>query len=83
MSYDVRGSIFGFMDTTAIDIVKIDDLFSTMVDKGNNNISFTIVNPYLLREYSFDIPTYIKVILYITYNYNLSFYNILIIKKPL
>ena len=83
MSYNVRGQIYGFMDTTDIDIVEIDDLFSTMVDKNNPDISFTIVNPYLLREYSFDVPTDIKVLLEITEKSNLSVYNILIIQKPL
>ena len=83
MSYNVRGEILGFMDTTSIDIIEIDDLFSTMVDKDNENISFTIVNPYMLREYSFDIPTDIKVLLEINEKSNLSVYNILVIQKPL
>lgn len=83
MSYNVRGGIFGFMDTASINIIEIDDLFSTMVDKDNENISFTIVNPYRLREYSFDIPTDIKVLLEINEKSKLSVYNILIIQKPL
>ena len=83
MSYDVRGEIFGFTNTTNIDIVEIDELFSTMVDKNNEDISFTIVNPYMLREYSFDIPIDIKVLLEIHEKSNLSVYNILIIQKPL
>lgn len=83
MSYDVRGDILGFPDTRNLEIVEIDDLFSTMKDLDNENISFTIVNPYLLREYSFDIPTDIKVLLEITPESSLSVYNILVVQKPL
>lgn len=83
MSYDVRGEILGFADTSGVKIVEIDDLFSTMVDTKNENISFTIVNPYMLREYSFDIPTDIKVLLEINETSKLTVYNILVIQKPL
>ena len=83
MSYDVRGEILGFPDTRDLEIVEIDALFSTMKDLQNENVSFTIVNPYLLREYSFDIPVDIKVLLGITSESNLSVYNILVIQKPL
>lgn len=83
MSYDVRGEILGFPDTRKLEIVEIDTLFSTMKDIDNSHISFTIVNPYVLREYSIDIPTDIKVILEINENSSVSVYNILIIQKPL
>ena len=83
MSYDVRGEILGFSNTIGVKIVEIDELFSTMVDTKNENISFTIVNPYLLREYSFDIPTDIKVLLEINEKSKLTVYNILVIQKPL
>jgi len=83
MSYDVRGELLGFPDTHKIDIVEIDALFSTMKDVENENISFTIVNPYALREYSFDLPTDVKVLLEIDKNSNVSVYNILVIQKPL
>ena len=83
MSYDVRGEILGFPDTRKLEIVEIDTLFSTMKDIDNSHISFTIVNPYVLREYSIDIPTDIKVILEINENSSISVYNILIIQKPL
>lgn len=83
MSYNVRGELLGFPDTQEVEIVEIDSLFSTMRDTENENITFTIVNPYALREYSFDIPTDIKVLLEINEKSNLSAYNILVIQKPL
>ncbi|QOY54663.1 flagellar assembly protein FliW [Candidatus Sulfurimonas marisnigri] len=81
--YNVRGSVLGFEDTINIEIHEIDELFSTMQDMDNKDISFTIINPYMLREYSFDLPTDIKVILGINETSNVSVYNIVIIQKPL
>lgn len=83
MAYDVRGQILGFQETKTVEINAIDELFSTMLDSDNENVSFTLVNPYLLREYSFDLPTDIKVLLEITQESKISVYNILVIQKPL
>jgi flagellar assembly factor FliW len=83
MSYEVKGSILGFEDTLNVDINEVDELFSTMQDTENKDITFTIVNPYALREYSFDLPTDIKVLLEINEKSNVSVYNIVVIQKPL
>ena len=83
MSYNVRGELLGFPDVANVEIVEIDALFSTMKDTSDENISFTIVNPYALREYSFDLPTDVKVLLEINENSKVSVYNILVIQKPL
>lgn len=83
MSYNVRELISGFETTHNVDLHEIDELFSTLIDSDNDQISFTVVNPYLLREYSFDIPTHTKILLDITENSNLSVYNILVVQKPL
>jgi len=83
MAYEVKGEILGFVNTKQVDINEIDELFSTMIDKQNEGISFTLVNPYILREYSFDIPTKTKNLLNINNNSKISVYNILLIQKPL
>ncbi|QSZ43021.1 flagellar assembly protein FliW [Sulfurimonas aquatica] len=83
MSYDVRGEILGFEDTQKVNITEVDTLISTMTDVNNENITFTIVNPYSLREYSFDVPSDIKVLLEINEKSNVSVYNILVLQKPL
>lgn len=83
MSYEVKGNILGFEETTNVEINELDDLFSTMRDTNNKDISFIVVNPYSLREYSFDLPTDIKVVLEIDENSNFSVYNIVVIQKPL
>jgi flagellar assembly factor FliW len=83
MSYEVKGSILGFEDTLNVTISEIDELFSSMQDVDNENISFTLVNPYALREYSFDVPSDIKVLLEIKEDSNISVFDVLVIQKPL
>jgi len=83
MSYEIKKNILGFEETLNIEIHEIDELFSTLKDTNNEKISFTVVNPYLLREYSFDLPTDIKVLLDIDKNSNILVYNIVVIQTPL
>lgn len=81
--YEIVGNILGFDKTTEVEINVIDDLFSTIRDTKNSDISFTISNPYMLREYSFDIPSDVQTSLEINENSNLSAYNIVVLQKPL
>jgi flagellar assembly factor FliW len=81
--YEIVGNILGFEKTTEVEINVIDDLFSTIKDTENSDISFTVSNPYILREYSFDIPSDVQSSLEINENSNLSAYNIVVLQKPL
>jgi len=83
MSYEVKGSILGFENTTNVEIKAIDNLFLTMKDTQNENISFTLANPYQLREYAFDLPIDVKIILDIDENSSIDVYNIVLIQNPL
>lgn len=82
-TYEVKSSILGFENVTNLEIHEIDDLFSTIQDSNNKEITFTIINPYLLREYSFDLPTDIKVLLNLTAESKVSVHNIVVIQEPL
>ncbi len=81
--YEVKGSILGFENTKSVEIIEIDNLFSTIRDVDNKNISFTVVNPYELREYSFDIAPDVQKLLNIKDNSKLSTYNVVVIQNPL
>jgi len=83
MSYKIKGEILGFQDTKEVNINEIDPLFSTMLDVNHESISFTLVNPFLLRDYDIEIPLDAKEMLEIDENSNIAVYNILIIQKPL
>ena len=83
MGYQVKSSILGFENILNVEINEVDELFSTMKDADNKNISFTIVNPYLLREYSFNLPSSIKILLDIHKESSVSVYNIAVLQEPL
>ncbi len=83
MAYQIKGTLYGLEDTVNVEINEIDELFSTMKDIDNENISLTLVKPNLLREYAFDLPEDAKAILDINENSTVSVYNILILQKPL
>jgi len=83
MHYKVVSEILGFKETSDVKIEEIDDIFSKMVDVNNENISFILVKPYMLREYEFEIPQDIKQTLDLDEKSNISVYNILLIQKPL
>lgn len=83
MKYSVKKSILGFEDITDVEITEIDDMFSTLKDANNPDISFTLVNPYVLREYSFDVSKSVEALLNITEDSKISVYNVVVIKKPL
>jgi len=83
MIYTVKGEILGFENTKKVTIKEIDPLFSTMMDVENEHISFTLVNPFLLRDYSIEIPLDTKRLLEIEENSKIAVFNILVIQKPL
>jgi flagellar assembly factor FliW len=81
--YEVKSALLGFENMNKVEIHEIDELFSTLQDVNNKQISFTILNPYLLREYSFDLPLDVKILLDINEKSNVSVYNIVVIQEPL
>ena len=83
MTYTVKSEILGFGNIDKMEYSEIDELFSSMRAVENEDISFTLVNPYKLREYSFDLPLAIKALLEINENSKIEVYNILMIQSPL
>ncbi len=83
MVYKVSGHIYGFNSTMEVELSEIDELFATIKDVENENVSFTLINPYILREYSCDLPSDVKVLLDINEKSNLLVYNIVVVQDPL
>lgn len=82
MQYEVKSTILGFENIQCVELKEIDDLFSTL-KSCDGSVSFTVVNPYALREYSFDLPTAIRVLLDINEDSKVVVYNIAVIQDPL
>lgn len=83
MQYEVKSTILGFEHVTSVEITEIDEMFATLRSTDGTNVSFTLANPYILREYSFDIPTPVSVLLDINEKSNLIVYNIVVVQDPL
>lgn len=74
--------ILGFENINEYNFEEIDEVVAKITAVDNPTIAFTLINPYSLREYSFDIPTSARVMLDIEENSELLVYNILAITKP-
>ncbi len=83
MVFDVKYPILGFENVTSFDFDAVDDNFATIKAVDNGGIpSFTLINPFVLREYTFDIPTSIRSLMDIKEDSNILVYLILIVKRP-
>lgn len=82
MQYEVKSDILGFENLRCVELHEIDELFLTL-ESCDGTIRFTLVNPYALREYSFDLPAAVRALLEINENSNLLVYNVVVIQDPL
>ena len=83
MRYEVKTQILGFEDIKSVEFSEIDNFFATIKSVENESISFSLVNPYALREYSFDLPKAARVLLDINETSNVLVYNIMVVLNPL
>jgi flagellar assembly factor FliW len=84
MEFELKSQILGFEDLTKLKLEKIDDLFAKATNAEGEHPSFVLVNPYMLREYDFELPEYIKVLLGITEDTeNIAVYNTMVVQTPL
>lgn len=83
MIFEVKSPILGFEDVTKMKLEKIDDLFMKLYNADGEVPHFTLVNPFLLREYEFDVPSSIKILLDLQNAKNLLIANIMVIQKPI
>ena len=83
MVYEVKKPILGFEDVLKVELEEIDGLFSTLKAVEKDYPNFTLVNPYQLRDYSFDIPKDVQVLLDINENSNILVYNVVVLHNPM
>lgn len=82
MQFELKLPLLGFEALTHMKLEKIDDIFMRLESVGDGP-SFTLINPFSLREYSFDIPSSLQGLLGINEQSNLLIYNIMIIQTPI
>jgi len=79
----LKSDILGFANVKEVEVQKVDELFSILKSTEDHNISFTLVNPYMLREYSFDLPRVTQILLEITPESKTEVYCIAVMQNPL
>lgn len=83
MKFDICVPVLGFEGIKQVELEKIDDVFMTMKSLNDEYISFTMIDPFSLREYDFEIPDNIQQLLEINKDSNLIVLNIVLIQTPI
>jgi len=82
MQFELKLPLLGFESIKQMELKKIDDIFMRLESVGEGP-SFTLINPYILREYTFDIPASLQALMEIDENSNLLIYAIVILTTPI
>lgn len=83
MKFDVCAPILGLEDVKQVSLEKIDDIFMKMQSLNNEHIAFTMIDPFVLRDYDFEIPTKTQELLEINENSNIIVLNVVLIQNPI
>lgn len=82
MVFSVKSPILGFEHIKTMELIELDKFFVKLQSKDDST-SFTMINPYALRDYEFDVPTYYEELMQIKETSELRVYNILVVALPL
>jgi flagellar assembly factor FliW len=83
MNFEICVPLLGFEDVKRVNLEKIDDVFMKMSSLDDEHISFTLIDPFVLREYDFEVPTSIQELLEIDKDSNILILNIVLIQTPI
>lgn len=83
MKFEICEPFLGFETLKEVEVQKIDDIFMNMRSSENEKISFTLIDPFVLIEYDFEIPENIKELLEIEKESNILVLNIVLIQNPI
>jgi len=82
MQFNLMLPLLGFELIKQMELKKIDDIFMRL-ESTEEGPSFTLINPFVLREYAFDIPSSLQALMGINENSNLLIYAIVILTTPI
>ena len=81
MKFKVKKPIPGFENINEVELNKIDESIAVLKDSAGK-VLFSLINPFVLREYSFDVPADVKALLDIDEKSNIEVYNNIVMKEP-
>lgn len=82
MTFTVKSPILGFESIKEVQLEKIDDFFLKL-QSTSDATSFTLINPFMLRTYDFEIPEYFQNLLELSKESNILVLNLMIIATPI
>ncbi|MCD6433258.1 MAG: flagellar assembly protein FliW [Sulfurimonas sp.] len=83
MKFDISVPLLGFENVKEVELQKIDDIFMKMQAVEDEHISFTLIDPFVLREYDFEVPQKTEELLEINKDSNIIILNIVLIQTPI
>ncbi|RDU74591.1 flagellar biosynthesis protein FliW [Helicobacter anseris] len=83
MIFEVKSPILGFEKVKKMKLEKIDEVFVRLSNAEDNSPVFTLINPYVLREYEFEVPEAVKLLLDLENAKNVFIANIMVIQSPI
>ena len=83
MKFNISVPLLGFEDVKQVELEKIDDVFMKLQSTQDKHISFTLINPFVLRDYDFEVPDNVKDIMEIDEKANLLILNIVLVQTPI
>ena len=82
MTFEVKTPIPGFDQVKKVELEKVDDFFMRLKSCDDDTV-FMLINPFLLREYDFEVPEYFKNLLELEEQSNTLVLNIMIVSTPI
>lgn len=82
MVFSLKMPLLGFESIQEAELEKIDEFFVKFISKSDTT-TFTLINPFMLRPYEFEIPEYFRALLDINEKSNILILNIMIIATPI
>ncbi len=82
MIFSVKSPILGFEHIKTAEIIELDKFFVRLQSK-NDDTSFTMINPFALRNYDFEMPSYYEELMSVKKTSTLRVYNIIVVALPL
>lgn len=83
MVFEVKSPILGFEDVSKMRLEKIDDLFMKLSNDEDSSPIFTLINPFALRQYDFEIPSALELLLDIKSQEDILVGAIMVLQNPI
>ncbi len=82
MVFAIKSPILGFEHIQEVTLESVDEFFAKLITMPDN-LSFTLINPFAIRSYDFEIPEYFRSLLGITQTSNVLIFNIMVVSTPI